>query len=298
MIDNYDVEGAKVCLDNWFVTRNAAEHSKPNVSQVVEGTLQMDTIHGGIPCAWRMVTNLEEPEELVFKIQGVASFIDLPPFTKYPGKRARAGFLRQGLTITGFGSGEFQKAVDGIKIVDHVLKRNVPVPDAEPLACFGEIDGATTLHISNRFFSPRRLVEGEAAVNFAQDVDPYDILRKLAGSDFVHTKENVVTYERIKSIVDHDDIKFDPASPAVFRTGDVVEVQFTMMLVPIGKGGRPPYKTFPVLRSITLLEDTFSQKAAVQSIVGPKARITLKRDAGNWKETEETTAKQMRKMKI
>ncbi|KAK7033606.1 hypothetical protein VNI00_012843 [Paramarasmius palmivorus] len=297
MFDNYDLDGAKAKLIQWSDSRTSAEYSKPNVSRALEDSFRMETMQGGVPDAWRLVTDLESPEEIVFKIQGVLSFIELPPFTKHPGKRTRAGFLRQGIAITGLGTESFEKSLDGIKVADHVLKRSVPQQAAEPLGCFSDLNGYTTFHVSNRYFLPRRLVEGEESVDFPDNVDPYGILRKIAGSEFVHTKENVVKYERIKR-VSAEDITFEAVSPTIFRSGDIVEAQFTLMVVPIGKGGRPPYKTFPVLRTITMLDDTYSKKAAVDKILAPKVKMTLKRDAGNWRETEELTSKQLRKMRL
>ncbi|KAK7032198.1 hypothetical protein VNI00_013372 [Paramarasmius palmivorus] len=297
MFKGYDHAAAKESLLKWTSTRINAEFSKPNICKLLHDTSDINSICGGTPTAWRLVTNPREPEEVVFKIQGVIVFSELPPFTKQLGKKASAAVLRQGITLTGFGSQAFEDGINGIKIADLLLRRNVPQLDSTPLSCTDELDGHQALHLSNRYFLSRRLANGETSVDLDPVVDPYGILKKVGGTDFVHTAENIVEYEKVKK-ADDKEIIFESISPAVFRVGDVVEAQFTLMMVPTGRNGKPPYKSFATLRSITLLDDTYSKKYEIEKIVVSRSNTTLKRSAGNWQETEELTTKQMRGMDI
>ncbi|KAK7033949.1 hypothetical protein VNI00_012576 [Paramarasmius palmivorus] len=302
-MEGYDEEKAKTELQLWIKERSNAEHSKANICTLLQDTTAVHSLVCGSPCAWRLVSSINEPEEVVFKLQGIIIASELPPFVKAPGRRTITGVLRQGVTLTGFGIPEFDNAVSGIKIGDLLLKRNVPIQGLETLNCIGEFHGSQTLHISNRYFTPRRIAGGEAAVEISQEVDPHGILRRTPQQDFIHTRENVVEYERCRS-EEKRNLHFEPVSPAIFRVGDLVEVQLTLMMV---NPGRSLYKTVPILRSVTLLDDHFSKQVELHALCksssrrGPlilKSTAFLKRKAGNWDETEGTTTKQLRKMDI
>jgi len=51
-------------------------------------------------------------------------------------------------------------------------------------------------------------------------------------------------------------IRFDPADPACFRVGDIVEAQMTVVAVPIK---RDRFKMITQLRSLALIDSTYSQ---------------------------------------
>ncbi|KAK7021316.1 hypothetical protein VNI00_017418 [Paramarasmius palmivorus] len=297
-MENYDEQNARKALELWIKERSEAEHAKANVSKLLEDSSSMQTMECGIPCAWRLVTPTSEPEEIVFKMQGIIICSELPPFNKHIGRKTNASVLRQGVTLTGLGLPEFDSAVSGIKIGDLMLKRNVPLQGLETLSCFGEFCGVPSVSISNRYFTSRRLAKGEKPVEIGSEIDPAQILRR-SSSEFVHIRENVVGYERAQGI-DKKELKFQPVSPAIFRVGDIVEVQFTLMTI---RPARSLYKTVPVLRTITLLDDYFSKQVDVKAICDASSHrkpstFAVKRRAGNWDETEETTAKQLRRMEI
>ncbi|KAK7051291.1 hypothetical protein VNI00_004791 [Paramarasmius palmivorus] len=299
-MDNYDEQNARTELESWIKERSVAEHSKPNISQLLQDTANLQTMQCGIPCVWRLVTPGSEPEEIVFKLQGIIICSELPPFTKRLGRKTNLGFLRQGVTLTGLGLAEFDDALSGVRIGDLLLKRNVPVQGLETLNCFGEHRGLPTITISNRYFTPRRLAKGEAPIEISSDVDPSRILQN-GPSDYVHIRENVVEYERARG-VDKKDLRFDPVSPAVFRLGDIVEIQFTLLTI---RPAHSLHKTVPILRAITLLDDKFSKQVDMKAICDimsnrkrPSSTIAVKRRAGNWDEAEGTTAKRLRKMEI
>lgn len=60
----------------------------------------------------------------------------------------------------------------------------------------------------------------------------------------------------------HDHYRFQPTSPSHFRVGDIVEVQITISMFPIGSKVEK-YKMFTHLRSIALLDNSFAQVNAI-----------------------------------
>ncbi|KAK7038913.1 hypothetical protein VNI00_006156 [Paramarasmius palmivorus] len=195
-MENYDEERAKKELQLWIEERSRAEHSKANVCKLLEDTKDIRTFECGTPRAWRLITNANEPEEFVFKMQGILVVSELPPFTKYLGRKSNIASLRQGVTLTGLGIPEFDKAVSGIKIGDLLLKRNLPPQGTETLHCIGEFRGVQTVTISNRYFTPQQHAKGEPAVEIPTEIDPHGTLRRVSRLEYVHTQENTVEYER------------------------------------------------------------------------------------------------------
>jgi hypothetical protein len=56
--------------------------------------------------------------------------------------------------------------------------------------------------------------------------------------------------------------RYSPIAPVLFREGDIVEAQLTLMLVPL-KGGQ--FKMTAVLRCLTLLDSTYSRVSKKES---------------------------------
>jgi len=50
------------------------------------------------------------------------------------------------------------------------------------------------INISNRYFTRRSKMNGEALIQFSHAVDPENILTNALSNDFVHIQENVVEY--------------------------------------------------------------------------------------------------------
>ena len=55
--------------------------------------------------------------------------------------------------------------------------------------------------------------------------------------------------------------RYDKLDPAQFRLGDIAEVEASLMLVPIKE---QKHKLVAVLRSVTLLDTTFSQVKTIR----------------------------------
>jgi len=108
--------------------------------------------------------------------------------------------LRQSISITGLGLDEFQDQVKAIPELAAIFTRAVSEDKIQPNAIIGDIEDMATLSASNRYFTPRKHVEGAKELTFPQDVDPYGNLTRLLGTAHVHIDENVVSYfERVTS---------------------------------------------------------------------------------------------------
>ena len=57
-----------------------------------------------------------------------------------------------------------------------------------------------SIHLTNRYFTPRQESPAEEAIPFPPDVDPCGILATLAGHDFFHGEQNVVKYYNRKIV--------------------------------------------------------------------------------------------------
>lgn len=79
-----------------------------------------------------------------------------------------------------------------------MFEREVP---ANSLECWmpEEFDGYPGIAIANRYFSDRRNAGKESDLRFRNETDPYGILQRSKGRDFVHLSDNVVDYFEMNS---------------------------------------------------------------------------------------------------
>lgn len=162
---------------------------------------------------------------MVLRIQGVLCLKDLPPITNRPrcvfltrknkwiildinntwynilSDAHKSIHLRQGVTLTGFGSASFNRAIDSIFLIHTLFGRALRDGMLEKWQPprFGS---HVAFDSSNRYFSSRRLNSSAVPVSFPELVDPKGILAALAGDDLIHCEENQVYYYEI---TDHDD---------------------------------------------------------------------------------------------
>ncbi|KZT21441.1 hypothetical protein NEOLEDRAFT_1181765 [Neolentinus lepideus HHB14362 ss-1] len=112
-----------------------------------------------------------------------------------------------------------------------------------------DADVRPTLSVGNKFFTSTRFTNRNNAIPFDKVVDPRGILEKLQDENFIHTDDNKVTYYKV--IVDETGkLQYITMDPAAFRTGDIAEVEFSIITVP----QKERYRMGLVLRSITLLD--------------------------------------------
>jgi len=111
----------------------------------------------------------------------------------------RRRFLRQGITLIGVNATAFKEVIDAIVSVHSGFSRHLPEDTLLPWtpSVFQQHD---SIDVSNRYFVPRHIIDPQTITPFSSNVDPHGVLRKLQGSDLVHTVDNQVEYyERIKN---------------------------------------------------------------------------------------------------
>jgi hypothetical protein len=105
----------------------------------------------------------------------------------------RFRYLRQSLTITGFGTPTFDAAITSVQDVYDIFQRQF---------ADGKLEGWTpskfgrhkALDMSNRYFTPKRDAPEMEHVPFDKLVDPHGILENMVQSGYVHGEENIVHY--------------------------------------------------------------------------------------------------------
>ena len=153
-----------------------------------------------------------------------------------------------------------------------LFSQSVPREKLQPCSFIDHYGKYTGIETSNRYFSPKKDFPTSKSVPFSSDIDPEGILTRAAGTNYVHADQNVVSYyERSVALngstrcvaqickrktVDKWNYSYKEITPVKFGVGDLVEVQLTLMLVPL-RGGQ--YKLAPILRCLTMLDSKFSQ---------------------------------------
>lgn len=279
---NYDTVAAANALEQY-----ASENVEPEdwrlssfveINKITE-LYQIIQVNG--PKTWRLVgaeVNESEREEAVFTLQGVIIMKDLPPVTDKPKllTNDRYKYLRQSLTLTGFGSPTFNNAVSAAQTIHRLFDRNFAESEMEPwtIATAGE---QLSFDMTNRYFTPTKDTPLMQHVPFKNDVDPLGILEGMAQAGYTHGEENEVGYYK-RYDKGPDKRAFQEVHPQTFRIGDIVEVQLTFAVVPL-KGKR--VKMLSVLRSIVLLDRKFGEAARnANTIPSAPMAITLKRRVG------------------
>ncbi|KAG6893935.1 hypothetical protein C0995_015577 [Termitomyces sp. Mi166 len=145
-------------------------------------------------------------------------------------------------------------------------------------------DNRKILSTANRMFTPLRDTDRrDVHVPFDRDIDPDGGLERIARNGFKRTADNIVEYAQEKTLIDGSK-KYKKVKPQTFRIGDLVAVQLSFIVAPL-RGGR--YKMVVVLRSITLLDDTFTQRLKLTSTMPKKQYVPIKRKLRSFEDDEE-----------
>ncbi|KAK7020586.1 hypothetical protein VNI00_017715 [Paramarasmius palmivorus] len=251
--------------------------------------------------AWRVTSATEDDsieEEVVFTVHGIVFQCDLPPIVQSYGKSTSPRHLQQKVVITGLGTPTFTKALNGLARIDSLLRLNIR---DTPKELATDLGGYPTLTIANRFFTSKKIAKEEEHVGFTDDIDPKGILEAFRGDTLVHTTENEVFYYR-RNLLQTGEHHFSKIQPANIKAGDVIEVQFTVTLVEStnkNTARKPNCITKLILRSITLLDDTFSENARLAQVLMPAPnRRTLKRKVGHDEEESREAEHRLKRMAI
>ncbi|KAF9455956.1 hypothetical protein BDZ94DRAFT_1353734, partial [Collybia nuda] len=212
------------------------------------------------PTTWRLLRGPDgAEEELIFSVRGLVTAKDLPPILQRPRLSAiRYKYLRQCITISGLGTNAFDHAMATATEIYGLFDRTFSDGQLESWTSssspsLGEFVG---IDASNRYMTPRKDVPGVEHQPFPPAVDPKGLLESMAyESEHIHTDDNQVLY--FTSRVNQDGERtFENASPQVYRSGDIVELQLSFVVIPL-RGEH--YKMLTILHSIALLDGTFAQ---------------------------------------
>ncbi|GLB38110.1 hypothetical protein LshimejAT787_0411610 [Lyophyllum shimeji] len=266
MLEHYasmDVEGLDRRLSRICKTSNWTDQIKV---QQFEG-----------PKTWRLVCDSgdETKEEIVLSLQGSIVEKDLPPMLEKPRVNiTKYKYLRQSIRISGLGTSTFGDALRSTGEIFGLFDREFRDGDLDSWTATSNQNAEDDIFdASNRYFTPRRDASLEESIPFDKLADPNNILKKMAGDQYVHTEDNEVLYFRRRTTQDGKR-SHEKVGPQTFRVGDIVEIQVSFVVVPT-KGDR--YKMMSVLRSIALIDGAFSKHKSSKQQPEPKASITLKR---------------------
>ncbi|TFK62689.1 hypothetical protein BDN72DRAFT_776823 [Pluteus cervinus] len=236
------------------------------------------------PASWRLVKQSgDKSEEVIFTMQGVIEGKNLPPVgdslvSRIPNNKAH--FMTQSVTLSGLGTPTFEESLSALTEMYTVFCRQfpegrvLPLPTAE--SCIG-IGGSLTF--SNRHFTKRAEGPHMKAVPFSSLVDPKKYLTRMLSSTLIHTEENEVQYFTRYSDMGQN-YKYLPAGPQQFRLGDIVEVQFSMVVYQMRT---QYYVVKPMLYSVALLDGKYANELLMRATnvpVNPEPHKILKRKIG------------------
>ncbi|KAF9487124.1 hypothetical protein BDN71DRAFT_1549092 [Pleurotus eryngii] len=201
----YDKSNAVESLDR-IIAERVAIASSPQMYSMDSGTMEKYSLSisredGDV--ASRLTQRNEEigeTEEVTVALQGIVSYINLPPFDRSDGLK-RLAHIRQTVMLMGLGSTHFQQIVDNCHRSYSMFSRYTPnaklLPAPEFIGKYSEGRDDTehvTITASNRFFTPVQQSAGLEVVDVNSELDPRGILAKVDTTKFLHTEDNAVGY--------------------------------------------------------------------------------------------------------
>ncbi|SJL16900.1 uncharacterized protein ARMOST_20430 [Armillaria ostoyae] len=217
----YDKSGAKSTIDVLVEARAAKD---PNhLSRIEQDSTGMERIQidldEDVQC-WRLVMQKgtgDETEEMIFTATGAIGAMDLPPVLKEtPSMKDKVQFMSQAVTLMGLGSTRFKGSVEALREIGRKGEREFR-------------QGYDAIELSNQYFCPRGKDYRGEDLTLSPDVDPNGILRRVAGDNMVHTEDNEVSYFR--GMIENGKKRYVKAKPQMFRIGDIVEAQCSVVFV-------------------------------------------------------------------
>ncbi|KAM6493896.1 hypothetical protein JOM56_010257 [Amanita muscaria] len=240
------------------------------------------------------------PEEVVVNLQGVMWKYDLPPGLRlYRNISKQVKYLRQSISLTGLGAPHFEASMKGLTNIFVLFSRFVPADKLQACSMMGKFGEHASMDSGNRYFTAKKDNPTERNIPFSTDVDPNRILERAAGSGYIHSEHNIVRYyERVETT--DNKIRYNEIPPVRFREGDLVEAQMTILLVPLLHG---QYKMTSTLRSLTLIDATYSQNSFVARTTHAlfpmiKPAMSLKRKIGYYDEEITATREKLSRMDL
>ncbi|RDB23244.1 hypothetical protein Hypma_009685 [Hypsizygus marmoreus] len=259
----YDKKAAAQELETQIQARLAEpqDYSGHGIPQL--GNLQLNKVaifSNGEPQKWSLVfdtANDKPVQELVLSVQGILRWRDLPPVTGTRDRlQGRLLALRQQVDIVGLGSSAFVKSLDKIQDIHELFSRTVPNDKLLPWSPESYADGVA-ISAANRYFTLTRFAGDEASVPLDEICDPTGMLRALTLDGLSHTEDNEVKYFTCATSPTGSKT-YESSVPSAFKVGDIVEIQMSLIGVPIKDGS---VKMIPKLRALTMLSSQHTRAA-------------------------------------
>jgi len=190
-----------------------------------------------------------------------------------PRNASKLKYKRQGAAISGLNIPQFENGIRNLGVLHDILARQFPEGQLESWVP-GVSGGSMIFEASNRLFTPAYDMGPGAAIDFPVEWDVGRKLQTLGGDKFQFTEDNLVFY-RMRNI--EDDIercecltaivlerrlipmvinRSHAIPPAKFRLGDIVEMEFLVTAVRVGK---ERYRMLVKLKGLTLVDDSCSK---------------------------------------
>ncbi|KAF4600410.1 hypothetical protein EYR38_005037 [Pleurotus pulmonarius] len=224
----------------------------------------------------KLVNNVQQLEAS-FAFQGIVVDISLAPFTHFrsPITENQARYLRQSISLTGYGLQAFEMAVRNILELHARFARLMPKKSTLRPADFITTktneygDDDSTIDFGNRFFTLRKHITGDI-LPIDNELDPLDRLSNARKYKYEYTEDNQVRTVEAKS--KDNEWKFKKIKSSDIAIGDIVEVQVNFTLIPLGNH---EYTLKPIFREVARFDNTLAMKAAVNAQIR-RSRATKK----------------------
>ncbi|KAF8871920.1 hypothetical protein BD779DRAFT_1399291, partial [Infundibulicybe gibba] len=208
-----------------------------------------------------------EIEELVVSVQGIIVGRDeLPPFmSKISPNSKHLRYIRQGVSITGLGTTSFANAIENLKKIYVIFSRSIGSAKLQGGTCTLMFGDYPTIESFNRYFTAKKSGHRRQEYALGVDIDPFGTLSSALGAGYYHGEDNIVNY--YERTVDNDNSptshRYLPVAPVKMQIGDIVEVQMSLIAVPL-RGGQ--FKMTSVLRGVTLMNGQLTQVAMEEPV--------------------------------
>ncbi|PPR03026.1 hypothetical protein CVT24_012289 [Panaeolus cyanescens] len=284
----YDLDGARIALERVLKGRTGEQKGIPQMVQAGASVYRVERDGPVCRLVNRSIDLDGDGEEVVVAFQGVLVAKDLPPVKK-PVDERWAKYGRQRVVLTGLGLPMFEKLSSVIMDI-HSLFLNSMSAKSMQCTAFTSFHDFSALEAINRYLTPVNFVKALKEAEVSEDVDPLGHLRRAMGSRFVHMEDNAVMYHCLNVQNSEQGVyRFDVATPAIFQAGDIVEIQVSFVGIMLREGQA---KLSLILRGISMLDNSFSQDAAMKRMLAVQKRSSisggrlLKRRVGYEEENE------------
>ncbi|KAH8103151.1 hypothetical protein BXZ70DRAFT_1006306 [Cristinia sonorae] len=236
----------------------------------------------------------EQPEEIVFRVQGYLVYAELPPVWKLPSSRTDNQKMihpKQIVTLSGLGHPMFARNFIGLQALQDVFSANLGRDVFLPLKTT-TMFGHPVIQFSNRYLSTSQESDGQEAAELTGDIDPAGLIDKLAHQyGGAHLLDNMVQYfEKGPSANDSNEIRYRVIKPGFINLGHLVEVQFMCI---ISKQVQDDWTTERLRSMIHVPEEPMQKTRRLKRRVGYATA-----DASTQTPNMQTTTARMKKLRL